>query len=186
MHGQTTDSARRALFALALVACCFAGNASGGVAVSIEGGHGEEVDIAGLGIAWTDAYRWNSFWNTELNLWVLGRIDQWHGKEDNPVVSRLWDISATPILRLQPRQPKSWFPFFDVGVGVHWITATRINAQRQFSTRFQFGEFFGPGIQFGPRAQYEIAFRVQHVSNGNIKEPNNGLSVRMLVLQYHF
>jgi len=174
------------LFILALFAWCSTNSALAGVAASVEAGRGESVDIAGLGTTWTDVYAWHTPYNTELNLSLLGRVDHWHGVEDNAIVSNLWDVSATPVLRLQPAQPTHWFPFFDVGVGVHWITETQINVHRQLSTHFQFGEFFGPGVRFGTHAQYELTFRVQHVSNGNIKEPNNGLTFRTLVFQYHF
>jgi lipid A 3-O-deacylase len=177
---------RMALAALALCGVGCAPLALAGVAASVEGGSGQSVDVVGLGIAWTDVHAWRGPWSTELNLSLLGRVDHWHGTEENPVVSNLWDVSATPVVRIQPAQPKGWFAFFDVGIGVHLISETRINEHRQFSTVFQFGEFFGPGVRFGDRAQYELSFRVQHVSNGNIKEPNNGLTFHTIAFQYRF
>ena len=175
--------------AVAALVLCGVGSpplALGGVAASVEGGSGQSVDIVGLGIGWTDVYAWRGPWSTELNLSLLGRVDHWHGTEENPVVSNLWDVSATPVVRIQPAQPKNWFAFFDVGIGVHFISETRINQYRQFSTAFQFGEFVGPGIRFGDRAQYELSFRVQHVSNADIKEPNNGLTFHTIAFQYRF
>jgi len=131
-------------------------------------------------------YGWSLPWHTQLNLSLLGRVDEWHGTQANAVVSHLWDVSATPVLTLQPAQPQGWFPYLDVGLGVHFISETRINATKQFSTVFQFGEFFGVGVRFGKHAQYDLGFRAQHVSNGDIGEPNNGLTFRTLVFQYHF
>src|SRR5215468_1772607 len=136
-------------------------SALAGVAVSIEGGRGESVDIVGLGVAWTEMYRWSLPWHTQLNLSLLGRVDEWHGTQANAVVSDLWDVSATPVLTLQPAKPQGWFPYLDVGLGVHFISETRINATKQFSTVFQFGEFFGVGVRFGKRAKYDLGFRAQ-------------------------
>jgi lipid A 3-O-deacylase len=167
--------------------CAFAAaRAIAGVSVWTEVGRGQSVEIVGLGVAGTELYAWRLPANTELRLSVLGRIARWHGTEANAVVSHLWDLSATPVVTLQPAKPEKWFPYLDVGVGVHAISETRINAYRQFSTIFQFGELLGAGLRFGEHAQYDVALCVQHVSNGDIKEPNNGLTFRAIVFQYHF
>ena len=153
---------------------------------SVEVGGGDSVGVWGVGFGWDDLYTWNLGPHFQAVQNLLLRIDHWHGTQAEAVVANLWDLSATPVLRLQPAT--NTFPrvFLDIGLGVHLITEPRINRTRQFSTVFQFGEFLGPGVQFGDRGQYELSFRLQHVSNGRIEEPNDGLNYGTLVFQYHF
>ena len=177
----------RSLFVLVVAALsCWARPSECAPLVSVEGGRGESVDVWGLGVGWDRVQTWTLGRQAEIELYALGRVDHWHGTEAGAVVSDLWDVSATPVVRLQASGDPGPGVFLDIGFGVHLISETRINAHRQFSTVFQFGEFLGPGIRFGSRGQVDLSFRVQHVSNGNIEEPNNGLNFRTLVLQYRF
>jgi len=116
---------------------------------------------------------------------VLGRLEHWQGTEAGAQVTDLWDLSATPVLRLEPAARSGLTVFLDAGIGVSLISHTRIDS-RVLSTGFQFNELIGPGVRFGGRGQFEIALRVQHTSNDGIREPNNGLTFRTLVFQYAF
>lgn len=51
---------------------------------------------------------------------------------------------------------------------------------------FQFGEFVGVGALYGRRNEFQLGARLQHVSNGGIKRPNDGLTYGMLALNYRF
>lgn len=42
----------------------------------------------------------------------------------------------------------------------------------------------GGGINFGDRREYGVGVRVQHISNGGIKEPNNGITFGEIRLSY--
>ncbi|HTS52544.1 MAG TPA: acyloxyacyl hydrolase [Burkholderiales bacterium] len=159
--------------------------AAAGIAISVEAGRGESVDVWGVGLAWTDLHTWHLGGHVDLSLSLLGRLDHWHGTEANAAVTDLWDVSATPVLRLQPAERSGVTPFLDVGIGVSLLSQTSIDS-RYLSTHFQFNELIGPGVRFGGRGQYELSLRVQHTSNGDIKEPNNGLTFRTIVLQYVF
>lgn len=151
----------------------------------MEAGRGESVDIWGLGLRWTDLHTWQLRRDLELSISLLGRVDHWHGTETNAAATELWDLSATPVLRLQPADHNGLTPFLDVGIGVSLISHTRIDS-RVLSTAFQFNELIGPGVRFGRHGEYELAFRVQHTSNDGIQEPNNGLTFRTIVFQYAF
>jgi len=152
-------------------------------AAQIEYGSGQSVEVLGVGLGWDDLRSWQIGSGARLGLALLARVDHWHGQEENPVVANLWDVSLTPVLRLESVR---WPVYLDLGVGVHLITETRINQQRDLSTVFQLGELVGPGIRLGKHRQWDVGFRLQHVSNGNIREPNNGLTFHTLVLQYHW
>ena len=69
---------------------------------------------------------------------------------------------------------------------MHLLSATSLNAQRQFSTAFQFGDHVGVGVRFGDKGKYELGYRYQHFSNAGIKEPNQGVNYNEVRLQYHF
>jgi hypothetical protein len=73
--------------------------------------------------------------------------------------------------------------FIEAGVGVRLLSATRINEDRGLGSAFQFGETGGLGISFGEHHRYEVGAYVQHVSNGSIKQPNNGLTYYGVVLR---
>ena len=82
-------------------------------------------------------------------------------------------IGMTPVVRLQPRsQFADWF--VEAGVGANMILPMYRSADKRFSTEFNFGEHLGIGREFGMYNQHEIALRVQHFSNGGLKEPNPG------------
>ena len=176
-------SATILVFAWLLGPC---GQACADVALSLEAGRGEGVDIWGLGLRWADLHTWHLARDVDIGISILGRVDHWHGVEMGAVVADLWDLSATPVLRLQPVDRTGVTPFLDAGIGVSLISHTRINGHRVLSTAFQFNELIGPGVRFGDRHQYELALRVQHTSNDGIKEPNNGLTFRTIVFQYAF
>jgi len=151
--------------------------------VSAEAGKGQSVEVLGVGLGWGDLHRWDLGPKFNIGLSLLGRADHWHGEEENPVVQDVSDFSISPVARLEPTEGPLAFLFLDLGIGVHYITDTRINQQRMLSTHFQFGEFIGPGVRIG---KFDVSFRLQHESNGNVKEPNNGLTFRTLAVQYHF
>ena len=151
-------------------------------ALQAEAGRGDEVDA--LGVGWDQPLaRCDEETGPQVHL--LGRLDHWKGRAPEPAVKDVADVSLTPFLR--------WFPTFagmpihiDVGIGVHAISHTRINAERKMSTAFQFGEFIGASMPLGARGDYELGVRLQHVSNGGIKHPNDGITYPLFVVARTF
>jgi hypothetical protein len=76
-------------------------------------------------------------------------------------------------------------PFVEAAIGFNALTHTWIE-NRRLSTAFQIGEFGGVGFAFGDRRQFDLGARYQHISNADIKRPNDGLSYASIVFQYHF
>jgi hypothetical protein len=54
------------------------------------------------------------------------------------------------------------------------------------STAFQFGEFVGTGVNFGDRGEYGVGVRIQHISNGCIKQPNYGATFGEFRISYRW
>jgi lipid A 3-O-deacylase len=142
-----------------------------------EAGRGDEVDV--IGIAWDQALREDCD-PASSQFHLLWRVDRWKGRAPHPVTSEIWDASITPYIRW----PVSAFHkslSIDVGIGVHGLSHTQINVERKMSTGFQFGEFLAVSIPVA-NSPYDLGIRLQHVSNGGIKHPNDGITFAAVVL----
>jgi opacity protein-like surface antigen len=76
-------------------------------------------------------------------------------------------------------------PYAEAGIGPHLLSETSLG-YKQYSTAFQFGSLIGFGLGFGDKGQYELSYRFQHISNNDIKTPNNGINLHILRLGYSF
>lgn len=143
----------------------------------------------------TDIYRlgvqnkWNRTWFTD-GAWFVGGywdVSLGHMKSDRDQNQRLLELGVTPVVRLQRDADLSSgvTPFSEIGVGGHLLSDTKIG-ERDLATNFQFGSHLGVGLGFGSKGRYELAYRFQHLSNGSIKSPNNGLDLHLLRFAYHF
>ena len=88
------------------------------------------------------------------------------------------DVAATPVFRLQRDSI-----YLEGAIGFHLVTS-QISAQRTFSSAFQFGTHAGAGYRFGPARRYDLGLRVQHISNGGLREPNPGINFLSVRFQY--
>jgi lipid A 3-O-deacylase len=177
---------RRNAAILALALFAMAGNSNAGERVSIEAGVGNFVDVIGIGIASEEWKRWSVGQDWSLSLHGLGRISFWRGRAEHSENEHLVDLGAAPVLRLEGSSARAFTPYLEASIGLNLLSQTRINESRHFSTAFQFGEFLGVGATFGANQRYDVALRVEHVSNGGIKDPNDGLTYGALVFQYKF
>lgn len=146
-----------------------------------EAGRGDEVDV--VGIAWDQALR-DDCDPGSRQFHLLWRIDHWKGREPRPSTSEIWDASITPYIRWPVSAVHKSFSF-DVGIGVHALSHTKINTERKMSTAFQFGEFVGVSVPLED-SHYDLGIRLQHVSNGGIKHPNDGITYAAVVLSRSF
>ena len=160
-------------------ASCFAPRADNFV---VQAGSGQQVDVAGAG--WEVPMDQECLRSDRARAGLLFRIDEWRGR--NAGGRKLLDASVTPFLRYELGRPLGTPVLVEGGVGVNLLSRTRIDEQRRFSTAFQFGEFVGMGVEYGERRQYQIGARLQHVSNGGIKRPNDGLTYGMVLFNYRF
>jgi lipid A 3-O-deacylase len=144
--------------------------------VALTGGNGNHVDVIGVAANWNFARGERAADQGGFDPRLVGQVSYWRGTQRPTEHGSLWDLSLMPVLRWTA--PGSAAPrfFAEAGVGVHLLTATRINNERIFSTAFQFGEQAGGGFSFGPEHRYEIGAYLQHVSNAGIKKPNDGLT----------
>jgi len=139
--------------------------------VALETGRGEDRTNL-LRVSLTDSWRkrvplgnvWRlaGYWEFSAGLW------------DNADDSTA-EVGVTPVFRVE----RGRF-FVEGAIGFH-LVQTHISAHRTFSTAFQFGDHLGAGMYFG---RYDLSLRLQHLSNGGLREPNPGINFVLVRLQY--
>jgi lipid A 3-O-deacylase len=149
--------------------------------VSLESGYGNGASMWRLGAQrdWTS--RWFQSENWHLGGYWDAQIGQWGGEGKNTIT----DIGLTPVFRYQQNVPEPFSPYFEGAIGFHLIQPTQIDASRNFSTAFQFGDHVGFGARFGESGRYDASVRFQHLSNAGIKKPNDGINFLQFRFQLH-
>ena len=131
--------------------------------------------------SWLNGGAWyvGGYWDAEL-----AYMESDHKKSKN---DELFAIGLTPVFRMQRDADLSSgvSPYAEAGIGPHLLSETRLGKQ-QYSTALQIGSMLGFGLGFGEKGQYELSYRYQHISNGDIKTPNNGMNLHLLRLGYSF
>ena len=176
------------LIAAAVLALSSAAHAIDGV--SIVYGHSDSsnvnVNMGRVGVQWD----WNKKL-VEMGNWHLGGYWEsdagyWNNTSNARTHATILDIGFTPVFRIQQTTRSSIAPYVEAAVGLHLLSATSLNSQRQFGSSFQFGDHIGAGVRFGEKGKYDLGYRYQHFSNAGIKGPNQGVNYNELRLQYHF
>jgi len=143
--------------------------------MAILGGYGSNVDVAGAEVFWDNFY--SNPWIKEHGLVtrLVAEVGYWHSRDDKNEHSPLVNVGLTPQVRWLGSPQGAVHPFLEAGIGVRLLSHTQID-ERRMAVAAQFGERLGAGFSFGPRDRYETALFLQHVSNGRIKQPNNGFT----------
>jgi len=158
-------------------------------AMAVEGayvmvGNGQDVNVYGVALSWAPWATWPVAADWSLSLRGTAGVAYWDSRKGDSDKS-LVAVSAYPILRLDTPPIGGIVPYLEGSVGLNLLSRTQIG-EHQVSTAFQFGEFAGVGIAFGDNRQFDLGVRYQHVSNADIKKPNDGLTYGSVVFQYRF
>ncbi|MGJ7509356.1 acyloxyacyl hydrolase [Variovorax sp. GT1P44] len=117
------------------------------------------------------------YWDFFASAW---RAPQTGGEQQNYA-----QIGAIANWRWRFNQGESpWFA--EAGIGATVMDSLYRTTSREFSTAFQFTEQIGFGRNFGERGEHEVSVRLQHFSNGSIKEPNPGENFWRVRYLYRF
>jgi len=161
----------KALFAAAFLLHAISAQALD--SVSVETGKGDhDVHMWGIGLQWVPhpgwlaERHWDYYWELSLA--------NWHGD-----TGTVHDFGVTPVFRYA-RHARGWY--FEGGIGAHVFSDSHVSSDLGFSTRFQFGDHLGVGYRFHT---YDLALRLQHLSNGGMRNPNPGINSLQLRLLYH-
>ena len=176
---------RKYQFAALLASGIFAGSPCGAVdGIAIEGGGGDGADMARVALQWD----WNKRWLQSRDwhvggYWDLG-LGHWWWRGGAPGENKdITELGLTPVFRVQQNNLRGLFG--EAAIGFHLMSKTTLG-DKGFGTSFQFGELLGIGYRFGDQGRYELSLRFQHLSNGSIKQPNNGINFGQIRLQYHY
>ncbi len=136
-------------------------------------------------------WNWHKSWLNDGAWHVTGSweasLGSWRGFKPDANNQTVTDIGITPVFRLEQKEGSGMTPYLEAGVlGIHLISPTSIYSGRNFSTALQFGDALGFGVSLGERRQFDLGYRFQHLSNGNIKRPNNGVDFNQIHLVYRF
>jgi lipid A 3-O-deacylase len=150
--------------------------------VCVEAGAGHEGELIRLAVQWELEKRW-----FEQRRWRLGALIEAAAGAWSPELGDrgLYDVGATPVLRLAPNRPPSGraTPFFEAGVGAHLLSNVTFS-DLDLSTSLQFGSHIGAGVLFGRGGRYSLTYRFQHLSNASIKQPNPGIEFHLLQIGF--
>ena len=119
--------------------------------------------------------RWSFYGEAALGEWFT------HGR-DNGQRSRFTRIGLTPVVRYRVAGRL----FVEAGIGLNVILPEFRDGNRSFATTFNFGDHLAIGTRFGAGDANELALRVEHYSNGGIREPNPGQNFLSLRFARHF
>jgi lipid A 3-O-deacylase len=129
--------------------------------------------------SWFNQGAWylGGYWDTEIGMM----------KPENGTRNKVYDFGLTPVFRFQrdAHLSSGVIPFAEAGIGAHLLSDTHLG-DRSLSTAFQFGSLIGLGVGFGERGQYELSYRYTHISNADLKQPNDGVDLHLLKLGYNF
>lgn len=153
------------------------GNALPNYAAFVQRGMGEKINAFAIGLMrrgpWT-------FFGERLNVYGEISLNQWSAHTHWPSdTGTLVQLGVKPVARYTVLQGEQPF-FIEMGIGLTVTSEVYRKNERQFSTPYNFGDHLAIGFAFGERHENEIALRVEHFSNANIKLPNPGENFREL------
>ena len=143
--------------------------------ISFEAASGNKTKMVRIGAQWDWANEWWQSNNTHVGgYWDL-TLAQWRGSryQNRPHATQdITDIGITPVFRFQ--QDNKAGPYAEAGIGAHILSHVYDNNGRSLSTALQFGSHLGIGYVFANNL--DLGLKIQHFSNGGIKQPNNGVN----------
>jgi len=151
---------------------------------SIEFATGNKTQVARVGMQWKWESRWWQSNDTHLGgYWDL-TLAQWRGTrfQNSDQSQNITSIGITPVFRLQSDTLKGFYA--EGSIGIHYLSDLYNNNGRQLSTRVEFGDALGIGYVF--QNNVDLGLKIQHFSNGGIKEPNSGVNFAVIRFAYPF
>ncbi len=152
--------------------------------IALEAGHGDATDMGQLSYIqpwdrqWFTGGAWylTGYWEASIGRWRSSAV----GGQD------IWDFGLTPVFRFRKGAGTGIKPYFEGAIGAHIIEHTHVNKGLDMGSAFQFGDHLGTGILFGDRGQFDLGYRFQHLSNADIKRPNNGINFQQIRFVWQF
>jgi len=175
---------KTALLALPAALILYVSSAYAADGYTIELGRGSDsTELVRLHAKWNWNRKWFEAGDWHLTGYWEASLGHWSG--DGAGAETLWDVGITPVFRLQPNSGKTGL-YLEGAVGAHLLSENRINNSRAFGSSFNFGSHIGFGATFGDRGQYDLGYRLQHLSNAGLKDPNDGINFHQARFTYNY
>ena len=169
-----------------LIALLLSGNVWAVDGLSAEFGNGDHADTARVGVFWDFNKSWFNQGDWQVTGFWEANIGMWRGNSATGNNQTITDLGLTPVFRFQEKNPIGIAPYLEAAIGFHLISPTYIYNSRKFGSAFEFGDHLGFGMRFGAKQQFDLGYRFQHLSNGGIKKPNQGINLNEVHFSYHF
>jgi len=143
--------------------------------LSINGGYGNDVDAYGMEAHWDSFCSCAWLKSHGLDTRLSAELAYWNARPEGSLYPSLVTFGLTPMVRWTAGLGGVGRLYVDGGIGLRLLSHTQID-KRQLGLAAQFGERIGTGLVFGAQDRYEAGIFVQHVSNGSMKAPNNGIT----------
>ncbi len=159
---------------------------SGDEAWFLQGGEGDRA-VRSAAIGYTrgflpkddaDPTGWSVYGEAVLGEWFVHHHDP--GQR-----TMFTQVTAAPVLRYT-FDGALRDVFIEAGVGLTAIVPRFHDTGRAFSTTFQFDDHASLGLRFGARDENELSIRIEHFSNGGLRNPNPGQNFGQLRFARHF
>ena len=185
MKRTTTTSGRRRTLGLVVLAMAMAGAAAPAAAQEwrpatffVQGGNGDDVDVASAGVQWPWAWRSAALggeWSARTEL--FGSV--WRAPAVGGGRENFFQLGLVPLLRYRFAEGRSpWF--VEGGIGLSVTDKRFVSRDKEFGTSWNFSDNLAVGRSFGPQGRQEVSLRLQHTSNAGLEKPNPGLNLVML------
>jgi lipid A 3-O-deacylase len=126
---------------------------------------------AGVNWNWGQGFRLGT---AQITGYWEASVSQWsYPVADVRRTAGLVQLGLIPVFRWRPSAGASpWFA--EAGIGATLTTVSYQTDRKRFSTRFNFGDHLAAGRSFGAARAHELSLRLEHFSNGGLKQPNPG------------
>jgi lipid A 3-O-deacylase len=99
---------------------------------------------------------------------------------------QIYELALTPNFRLEKKSNSSWSAYAEYGLGIHLITGHHVSDRRDLGSNYHFGNHIGVGLRFGAHNEFDVGYRLQHLSNAGLRQPNLGINFNILHLRYSY
>ena len=145
------------------------------------GAKDDELKTGSLGAALGDCHM------LKVGDWSLSNqtafsVSRWSASGQFSGADSAWDVAVVPLLHWQHHAFGPHKMEVEFGIGPAWLSEPHIG-DRYKSTQFQFSDHLGLNL-VGPADQWRVGLHWRHISNLDIRTPNNGVDFKGLVFAY--
>ncbi|MCD2343047.1 acyloxyacyl hydrolase [Ideonella azotifigens] len=109
-------------------------------------------------------------------------VSRWSAQGDVAFAKNAWDVAIVPLVHWQRPAFGATRMEVEFGIGPAWLSQTNIG-DRQKSTQYQFSDHLGLNLVDAGGA-WRVGLHWRHISNLDIKTPNNGVDFAGVVVAF--